>query len=96
MCVDAIHACEIVAGTGAGDELDGTSGPNRLVSDGFARSILQGLDGDDILIGRATLDVIDGGAGDDTFYIKPRNAMSITTGPGRDLIVVDEASSNFN
>lgn len=53
MCVDAIHTCEIVAGTGAGDELDGTSGPNRLVSDAFARSILQGLDGDDILIGRA-------------------------------------------
>ena len=53
MCVHAIHTCEIVAGTGALDELDGTPGADRLVSDPFANNILQGLDGDDILIGRA-------------------------------------------
>ena len=40
--------------------------------------------------------MIDGGSGDDTFYITPRNAMSVITGPGSDLIVVDEASANFN
>ena len=40
--------------------------------------------------------MIDGGAGDDTFFITPRNAMSVTTGPGLDLIVVDEASENIN
>lgn len=48
------------------------------------------------MIGRAAQDVIDGGEGDDTFYISPRNAMSVTTGPGSDVIVIAEAASNAN
>ena len=44
------------------------------------------------MIGRAAQDVIDGGEGDDTFYVSPRNAISVTTGPGSDVIVIDESA----
>ena len=48
------------------------------------------------MIGRADLDFIDGGEGDDIFYLTPRKTMSVTTGPGNDLVVLDEEAPNFN
>ena len=90
MCYDAKHTCEKVAGTEAGAILDGTADADRLVSDPLSHSVISGFDGDDILIGRAAQDFLDGGDGDDIFYMTPRNTVSVTTGGGKDIVVIDE------
>ena len=58
--------------------------------------MIRGSDGKDFLIGRSVADLLDGGAGDDTFYVTPRNSIRVITGEGNDIVVISEESSNFN
>ena len=57
-------------------------------------NIIEGFGGDDVLIGRTASDLLDGGAGDDIFYVSPRNGVRVITGEGADLVVIDEEISN--
>ena len=43
-------------------------------------SILEGFGGDDVLIGRTRSDLLDGGAGNDIFYVQPSNGVRVITG----------------
>ena len=53
-------------------------------------NIIEGFGGDDVLISRAASDLLDGGEGDDIFYVPARNGIRVITGSGSDLVVIDE------
>ena len=38
--------------------------------------------------------MLDGGSGDDTFYVSPRRGTRVITGEGADLVVIDEEIFN--
>ena len=48
------------------------------------------------MFGRAAQDFLDGGDGDDIFYMTPRNTVSVTTGAGSDIVVIDELAPTPN
>ena len=75
--------------------LNGFAG-NRLTSEVSVRNDIRGADGDDVLIGRSVADLLDGGLGDDIFYVTPRNSIKVITGGGSDMVVISEASANVN
>ena len=104
MCIEARIGCERIPGMIPGDdtveliaatELE-FAGGNRLTSEISTSNVIRGLEGDDVLIGRSVADLLDGGAGDDIFYVTPRNSIRVITGEGNDIVVISEDSSNVN
>ena len=60
----------------------GTPNNDRLVSDpDTENNLLFGFAGDDVLIAKASNDILDGGLGDDTFY-RDAGTSSINIRPG--------------
>ena len=86
-------ACEKIAEPMA-EGLLGTQENDRLVSELNMANVILGFGGDDILISRAASDLLDGGAGDDIFYVLPFSGTRVITGEGSDLVVIDEEISN--
>ena len=94
MCLTPHLACEVQAGPN--EELRGTEENDRLVADLATSNILSGDGGDDVLIGRTNADLLQGGLGDDKFYTDPRVGLRVETGPGFDIVVVDQYSETTN
>ena len=72
-------------------ELNGTPETDRLVSDPntMESNILSGFEGDDVLIARATDDILNGGPGDDAFFREPgAQSVKIIPGEGSDVIAI--------
>ena len=60
---------EVILGGGGDDRLSGGAGDDILVSDGIGRTWLRGDDGNDLLVARSGLTLMEGGAGEDVFEV---------------------------
>ena len=70
-----------------GGTLDGTDGPDRLVSPIDSPSaILDGFAGDDVLFARKDGDVIDAKEGNDLIFVNSVGSTVIRPGDGEDVI----------
>ncbi len=78
---------------GDGTAGTGNNGDNYMVANQSLASTLNGLDGNDYLIGGAGNDTINGGAGND-YLDGPGGNDSLVGGSGNDYYVVDSLSSN--
>ena len=99
--MEARIGCERIPGMIPGDNtvlLEANEGfaDNRLTSEISTSNMIKGSDGNDVLIGRSVADLLDGGGGDDIFYVTPRNSIRVITGEGSDIVVISEASTNVN
>jgi Ca2+-binding RTX toxin-like protein len=86
--------CNVINGTGAGDTINGTSGPDCIFGRGGNDSI-NGLAGDDELYGGAGRDTVNGGTGDDELR-GGKGADTLRGGAGGDLLLGGRGADVIN
>jgi Ca2+-binding RTX toxin-like protein len=86
---DTLISIENVTGSDFNDLLVGTSGANILIG-GLGRDYLLGLGGNDILIGGAGIpNQLQGGLGDDDYYVSAMDALVEFADEGYDRVFTD-------
>ncbi|NJC40310.1 Ca2+-binding RTX toxin-like protein [Brevundimonas alba] len=88
---DTLISIENVTGSAFNDTLLGTVG-NNVLSGGAGQDFLIGLGGDDILIGGSVLaNQLQGGIGDDDYYVSANDTLVEFAGEGHDRIFTTQA-----
>jgi Ca2+-binding RTX toxin-like protein len=80
-----------IVGTAAGNELDGTAGPDVIVGRG-GNDDIEGHGGNDVICGNGGRDDLEGNRGSDRLY-GGRGADEAEGGPGSDVCVAEQKES---